>query len=228
MCWSSKQHILQSRLSQGIGNHHRLISTCASTTPQRWHISTTYRGGGTHLPSLSAIALEFWSHVLKIRSWVKATHILGILNVDADMASRQFNPRVEWTLDSQIFQKIVDRFYLPEVDLFASRLTHQVESYVLLWLTQNSLFSVGSVSAMYNLKKSSSIMKGETAFIKQLQKWLGEKCKWNICYRASRDGWSGQDFHKHCDNKGPTVVLVKANDYIFGGYTDQHWESPSM
>jgi hypothetical protein len=31
---------------------------------------------------------------------------------------------------SRIFQKIVDRFYLPEVDLFASRLTHQVESYV--------------------------------------------------------------------------------------------------
>ena len=184
--------------------------------------------GGTHLPSLSAISLEFWSHVLKIRSWVKATHILGILNVDADMASRQFNPRVEWTLDSQIFQKIVDRFYLPEVDLFASRLTHQVESYVLLWLTQNSLFTVGSVSAMYNLKRSSSIMKGEIAFIKQLQKWLGEKCKWNLCYRASRDGWSVQDFHKHCDNKGPTVVLVKANDYIFGGYTDQHWESASM
>ena len=59
----------------------------------------------------------------------------------------------------------------------------------------------------------------------QLQKWLGEKCKWNLCYRASRDGWSAQDFHKHCDNKGPTVVLVKANDCIFGGYTDQHWES---
>ncbi|CAB3991472.1 Hypothetical predicted protein [Paramuricea clavata] len=65
-----------------------------------------------------------------IRSWVTATHIPGILNVDADTASPQFNPRVEWTLDSQIFQKIVDLFYLPEVDLFASRLTHQVESYV--------------------------------------------------------------------------------------------------
>ena len=218
MCWSSKQHILKSRLSQGIGNQHRLISTYASTTPQRWHIST--REGGTHSPYLSAIALEFWSHVLKIRYWVTATHIPGILNVDADMASR--------TLDSQIFQKIVDRFYLPEVDLFASRLTHQVESYVLLWLTQNSLFTVGSVSAVHKLKKSSSILKGEIAFIKQLQKWLGEKCKWNLCYRASRDGWSVQDFHKHCDNKGPTVVLVKANDCIFGGYTDQNWESPSM
>ncbi|CAB4039390.1 brain tumor -like isoform X3 [Paramuricea clavata] len=87
----------------------------------------------------------------------------------------------------------------------------------------------GSVSAMYNLiKKSSSILKGEIAFIKQLQKWLGRKWKWNLCYRSSRDGWSARDFHKHCDNKGPTVVLVKANDCIFGGYTDQHWASPSM
>jgi hypothetical protein len=71
--------------------------------------------------------------------------------------------------------------------------------------------------------ESSSILKGEIAFIQQLQKWLGEKCKWNLCYRASQDGWRAQDFHRHCDNKGPTVVLVKANSCIFGGYTDQNW-----
>ena len=65
------------------------------------------------------------------------------------------------------------------------------------------------------------------AFIEQLQKWLGKKCGWNLCYRASRDGWDAQDFHRHCDNKGPTVVLVKANNYIFGGYVDQHRESIS-
>ena len=61
--------------------------------------------------------------------------------------------------------------------------------------------------------------------MKQMQKWLGEKCQWNLCYRASRDGWRAQDFHRHCDNKGPTVVLVKANDSIFGGYTGQSWMS---
>jgi hypothetical protein len=71
--------------------------------------------------------------------------------------------------------------------------------------------------------KSSSILKGEITFIKQLQQWLGDKCKWNLCYRASRDGWAGQDFHRHCDNKGPTVVLIKVNNYIFGGYNDQNW-----
>ena len=88
------------------------------------------------------------------------------------------------------------------------------------------MFTVGGDSATDNLKRyfHSDILKGKIGFIKKLQKWLGEKCKWNLCYRASRDGWSAQDFHKHCDNKGPTVVLVKANDCIFGGYTDQNWE----
>ena len=89
------------------------------------------------------------------------------------------------------------------------------------------MFTVAGVSATNNLKTPSSILKGEIAFMKQLQKWLGEKCKWNLCYRASRDGWSAQDFHKHCNNKGPTVVLVKANNCIFGGYTDQGWEGMS-
>ncbi|XP_028395967.1 E3 ubiquitin-protein ligase TRIM56-like [Dendronephthya gigantea] len=78
-------------------------------------------------------------------------------------------------------------------------------------------------SGFLNLRNLSSILKGEIAFIKQLQKWLGEKCNWNLCYRASRDGWGAQNFHAYCDNKGPTVVLVKANNCIFGGYTDQTW-----
>ena len=66
-------------------------------------------------------------------------------------------------------------------------------------------------------------MEGKVAFIRQLHKWVGNKCKWNLCYRASRDGWSAQNFYSHCGGQGPTVVLVKANDCIFGGYTDQNW-----
>ena len=79
-----------------------------------------------------------------------------------------------------------------------------------MWLLKFTVCCIGGVSATYDLITSSSILKGEIAFIKQLQKWLGEKCKWNLCYRASRDGWSANDFHKHCDNKGSTVVLMKA------------------
>ena len=108
------------------------------TTPSHIHLrvdnstAVAYinRRGGTRSPTLSEIALDLWSYILKIGSWVTATHIPGVLNVDADTASRQFNPRIEWTLNTEIFQQIVERFYLPEIDLFASRLTHRVRKYV--------------------------------------------------------------------------------------------------
>ena len=58
-------------------------------------------------------------------------HIPGIQNGLADTASRELDSRAEWTLDKQIFQSICQRFYTPEVDLFASRLlTHEVPKYV--------------------------------------------------------------------------------------------------
>ena len=62
--------------------------------------------------------------------------------------------------------------------------------------------------------------------------WLKEKLKsgqsdFVLIYRASRDGWASSNFHTHCDNKGPTVTVVKSGNYIFGGYTEQSWSSSS-
>jgi hypothetical protein len=50
-----------------------------------------------------------------------------------------------------------------------------------------------------------------------------------LCYRASRDGWTAADFHRLCDNRGPTLVVAKErlNGYIFGGYTAVAWTSSS-
>lgn len=75
------------------------------------------------------------------------------------------------------------------------------------------------------LSNVSIILKDNDEYANQLVEWLRDlKFKWHLCYRASRDGWEAQDFHGHCDNKGPTVTLVKVNDYVFGGFTDQNWE----
>ena len=46
-----------------------------------------------------------------------------------------------------------------------------------------------------------------------------------LLYRASRDGWASSDFHFYCDNKGPTVTVIKSGNDIFGGYTEQSWDS---
>ena len=40
----------------------------------------------------------------------------------------------------------------------------------------------------------------------------------------SENGTNSEDFHKHCDNKGPTLTLVKTtNNKIFGGFTPLNW-----
>ena len=42
-----------------------------------------------------------------------------------------------------------------------------------------------------------------------------------LLYRASRDDWASSNFHSSCDNKGPTVTVIKSENNIFGGYTNK-------
>lgn len=46
---------------------------------------------------------------------------------------------------------------------------------------------------------------------------------WKRCYKASEHNYGSSAFHKACDSKGPTVVLVKVRLHIFGGYADMDW-----
>ena len=58
----------------------------------------------------------------------------------------------------------------------------------------------------------------------KLREWIGDY-KWNLLYRASEHGYSAESFHKCCDNKGPTLVIIKSpKGWIFGGYTTQSWK----
>ncbi|CAH3129813.1 unnamed protein product [Pocillopora meandrina] len=60
-------------------------------------------------------------------------------------------------------------------------------------------------------------------WLKDTRESLGDD--YVLLYRASRDGWSASNFHSCCDNKGPTVTVIKSGNYIFGGYTEQPWQS---
>ena len=45
-----------------------------------------------------------------------------------------------------------------------------------------------------------------------------------LIYRVTRDGDSASDFHLKCDNKGPTISIIKTeNGRIIGGYTTIPW-----
>ena len=52
--------------------------------------------------------------------------------------------------------------------------------------------------------------------------------KWELKYRASRDGFKSTDFHSHCDGIANTLTVIKAKSgNIFGGFTEQEWHSRS-
>ena len=55
--------------------------------------------------------------------------------------------------------------------------------------------------------------------------WQANSCEWRLLFRASRDGFASSVFHSKCDNKGPTITVVKSGGNIFGGFTENAWTS---
>jgi hypothetical protein len=48
----------------------------------------------------------------------------------------------------------------------------------------------------------------------------------NLLFKASRDGWTPETFHKKCDNKGPTYTRAIISDgRVLGAYTSLNWAS---
>ena len=61
-----------------------------------------------------------------------------------------------------------------------------------------------------------------------LLSWMSDEpsdAKWGILYKATRDGFKPANFHKRCDGKSPTLVVIKSGENVFGGYADKPWSS---
>lgn len=74
----------------------------------------------------------------------------------------------------------------------------------------------------------SSILKSSD--FNQLRKWLDKewaKKKFKLIFKGSKDGMTSSKFHELCDNKGPTITVIKSKTYdkVFGGFMDQAWTS---
>ena len=64
-------------------------------------------------------------------------------------------------------------------------------------------------------------------FEEKLYEWCGTD-NFELLYRGTRDGFGADDFHRLCDNKGKTLVIVKnTSGHVFGGFASISWESPS-
>ena len=62
-----------------------------------------------------------------------------------------------------------------------------------------------------------------------IREWINpyKKYKFKLIFRMSRDGSNCSDFHRCCDNMGPTLLLFKTDkNYRFGAYTPLNWVTP--
>jgi hypothetical protein len=59
------------------------------------------------------------------------------------------------------------------------------------------------------------------SFVEEEGRVIGYK----LAYRGSRHGWMAVDFHRHCDNVGPTLVIIKTTfNKVLGGFTKSSWD----
>lgn len=85
--------------------------------------------GGIRSENCNNLAKKIWLWAMSKQIWLSATHIPGAEN-DADYESRNYSDNVEWMLDKNVAQNIMSLWDKPEIDMFASRLSKQLDRYV--------------------------------------------------------------------------------------------------
>ena len=87
--------------------------------------------GGSHSLKCNDIAREIWLWAIERDIWLTISHIPGKDNVRVDSNSRKFEHEIEWMLNTKVFE-LLTTLWPNEmtIDLFASRLNHQLDKYV--------------------------------------------------------------------------------------------------
>ncbi|CAG8543175.1 10475_t:CDS:2, partial [Acaulospora morrowiae] len=108
-------------------------------------------------------------------------------------------------LDDEIIRYFIDPDFIPSTKILPLR---------------NYPFESSIISAKDAGLIASWIDKRETPY-----HYTNLPFKFRLIYRASRDGFDIENFHKNCDNQGPTLVVIKVRDSaeIVGGYNPLEW-----
>jgi len=95
-------------------------------------VALTYllKMGGTKNEEMTVLSKEIWEYLLAHKITITAEYLPGKLNVLSDKESRSVKDSSEWKLDPIVFNKICKLRGVPDIDLFASRLSHQVPAYM--------------------------------------------------------------------------------------------------
>ena len=93
-------------------------------------VHTINKMGSCRSKPCDQIVRQIWDWAIKRNNWITASHIPGVLNIEADEESRKCELRSEWQLNKNIFQTVIQHFKVfPDLDLFATRINTQLPSF---------------------------------------------------------------------------------------------------
>lgn len=114
-------------------------------------ISYVNRMGGIQFPHLNNLSRQIWQWSEKRNIWLFASYINTKENVEADEESRKLNPDTECELSNMAFQRILEEFGEPEIDLFASRSNAKCQNYI-SWKKDPDASSIDAFTVNWNTK----------------------------------------------------------------------------
>ena len=79
---------------------------------------------------LNSLSRTLWKWCIERNIIISAQHIPGKENLVADSLCREFSSNLEWSVDNDIFNQISNMTFVPDIDLFASRLNAKTDCFV--------------------------------------------------------------------------------------------------
>ena len=86
--------------------------------------------GGTQNKLLPQLSKEIWDYLIKKEIMITAEYHPGAINKEANFQSRNVKDSSEWKLNPVVFPKTFHWRGIPDLDLFAPRVSQQVSAYI--------------------------------------------------------------------------------------------------
>ncbi|OOZ38563.1 hypothetical protein BOW52_08340 [Solemya elarraichensis gill symbiont] len=104
--------------------------------------------GGMESTELDVLSKQIWEWCLPRQIYISAIHVPGRLNT-ADFYSRNFSDSTEWMLKQDIFLRLCRHTFIPDVDLFASRLNKRLPRFV-SWFPEPGAIAVNALALSWS------------------------------------------------------------------------------
>ena len=149
--WSEEESNLDINMQELLAAELAILTFTKDTKPKSIHLridnttalSYLTKMGGTKCPELTKISKRIWSYLFSHGITLTVEWISTKLNTRADFESRNVQDSSEWKLCPDIFRRLCQRLGQPNLDLFASRTSHQLPRYI-SWKDDPQCWSVGA------------------------------------------------------------------------------------